>query len=76
VACSSAVKKAEIFYGENRGDVHHFARSVVDAGADIVLGHGPHVTRAVEVYKNKFTPHRQHIKNLFVLFLDLILEED
>ena len=47
-------KKAEIFYGENRGDVHHFARAVVDAGADIVLGHGPHVTRAVEVYKNKF----------------------
>ena len=27
---------------------------MVDAGADIVLGHGPHVIRAVEVYKNKF----------------------
>lgn len=26
---------------------------MVDAGADIVLGHGPHVTRAVEVYKDK-----------------------
>ena len=48
------LKKQKFFYGENRGDVHHFARSVVDAGADIVLGHGPHVTRAVEVYKNKF----------------------
>lgn len=46
-------KTKEIFYGENRGDVHHFAHSVVDAGADIVLGHGPHVTRAVEVYKGK-----------------------
>ena len=27
---------------------------MIDAGADVVLGHGPHVTRAVEVYKNKF----------------------
>ena len=44
----------EFFYGENRGDVHKFAHSVIDAGADIVLGHGPHVTRAVEVYKGKF----------------------
>ncbi|WP_304336864.1 CapA family protein [Capnocytophaga leadbetteri] len=44
----------ELFYGENRGDVHKFAHSVIDAGADIVLGHGPHVTRAVEVYKGKF----------------------
>lgn len=47
-------KKKEIFYGENRGDVYAFAHAVIDAGADVVLGHGPHVTRAVEVYKNKF----------------------
>ncbi|WP_214227112.1 CapA family protein [Pedobacter sp. B4-66] len=44
----------EIFYKENRGDVYAFAHGVIDAGADVVLGHGPHVTRAVEVYKNKF----------------------
>ena len=44
----------EVFYGENRGDVYKFAHSVIDAGADVVLGHGPHVTRAVELYKNKF----------------------
>lgn len=44
----------EIFYQENRGDVYRFAHGVIDAGADIVLGHGPHVTRAVELYKNKF----------------------
>ncbi|MBB6499747.1 CapA family protein [Pedobacter cryoconitis] len=44
----------EIFYQENRGNVYAFAHAVVDAGADIVLGQGPHVTRAVEVYKNKF----------------------
>lgn len=47
-------KKKEIFYKENRGDVYAFAHAVIDAGADVVLGHGPHVTRAVEVYKNKF----------------------
>jgi len=44
----------EIFYKENRGNVYAFAHAVIDAGADVVLGHGPHVTRAVEVYKNKF----------------------
>ena len=43
-----------MFYDENRGNVYNFAHGVIDAGADVVLGHGPHVTRAVEVYKNKF----------------------
>ncbi|EDM37538.1 CapA family protein [Pedobacter sp. BAL39] len=47
-------RRNEIFYGENRGNVYAFAHAVIDAGADVVLGHGPHVTRAVEVYKNKF----------------------
>jgi len=47
-------RKDEIFYKENRGNVYAFAHGVIDAGADVVLGHGPHVTRAVEVYKNKF----------------------
>lgn len=47
-------RKDEIFYKENRGNVYAFAHAVIDAGADVVLGHGPHVTRAVEVYKNKF----------------------
>jgi hypothetical protein len=27
---------------------------MVDNGADIVFGHGPHVTRAIEVYKERF----------------------
>ncbi|MCD0487078.1 CapA family protein [Pedobacter sp. MC2016-14] len=47
-------RKKEIFYQENRGNVYAFAHAVIDAGADVVLGHGPHVTRAVEVYKKKF----------------------
>jgi poly-gamma-glutamate capsule biosynthesis protein CapA/YwtB (metallophosphatase superfamily) len=47
-------RKHEIFHGEDRGDVYQFSHTLIDAGADIVFGHGPHVTRAVEVYNNKF----------------------
>jgi poly-gamma-glutamate capsule biosynthesis protein CapA/YwtB (metallophosphatase superfamily) len=47
-------KKTETYLGENRGDVHKFAHAVIDAGADVVFGHGPHVTRAVELYKDRF----------------------
>ena len=47
-------KKTETFYGENRGDVHKFAHAVIDAGADVVFGHGPHVARAAELYNDRF----------------------
>lgn len=47
-------RKHEMFYGEDRGDVYAFAHAVIDAGADIVFGSGPHVPRAIEVYKNRF----------------------
>ena len=43
----------EEYYGEPRGDVVMIARRMVDAGADLVLGHGPHVVRAVERYKDR-----------------------
>lgn len=43
----------EMFYGEDRGDVVEFSRAVVDAGADLVIGHGPHVPRAMELYKKR-----------------------
>ena len=43
----------EEYYGEPRGDVVMFARGVVDAGADLVIGHGPHVVRGMERYKNR-----------------------
>ncbi len=43
----------EEYYGEPRGDVARFSRSVVDAGADLVLGHGPHVVRGMELYKDR-----------------------
>lgn len=42
----------EMFLGEDRGSLREFARFCVDAGADIVFGHGPHVCRAIELYKN------------------------
>ncbi len=47
-------REKETFLGNNRGNVYEFAHSVIDAGADVVLGHGPHVTRAIEIYKNRF----------------------
>ncbi len=43
----------EEYYGEPRGDVVKFSRMVVDAGADLVIGHGPHVVRAMERYNGR-----------------------
>ncbi len=43
----------ELFYGEDRGDLRRFTHAVVDAGADLVLGHGPHVPRAMEIYRDR-----------------------
>ncbi|MBL3657338.1 CapA family protein [Fulvivirga sp. 2943] len=47
-------RKNEYFYGENRGNVYLFAHEMINAGADVIFGHGPHVTRAVEVYNERF----------------------
>ena len=35
---------------ENRGDVERVAYTAIDAGADLVLGAGPHVLRKIETY--------------------------
>ncbi len=43
----------ETFLGAPRGDVERFAHTAVDAGADVVYGHGPHVTRAMELYRDR-----------------------
>ncbi len=45
--------KREFFLGEDRGNVYEFGHAIVDAGADIVFGQGPHVTRAIELYKDR-----------------------
>jgi hypothetical protein len=39
------------YLGEDRGDARRFARAVIDAGAAIVLGSGPHVVRGVQRYR-------------------------
>lgn len=44
---------AEQYLGENRGDPVRFARAAIDAGADLVVGHGPHVLRGMEWYKGR-----------------------
>ena len=63
----------ETYVGERRGNVEEFARAAVDAGADIVYGHGPHVPRAAELYKehiifyslgNFCTPYRMGINGV------------
>lgn len=45
--------REEEYYGEPRGDVVWFARGAVDAGADLVIGHGPHVVRGLERYNER-----------------------
>ncbi len=46
-------RKREFYYGEDRGNVYEMAHQMIDNGADVVLGHGPHVVRAIEVYNKK-----------------------
>jgi hypothetical protein len=47
-----------------------FAHAMIDAGADLMVGHGPHVIRGIEVYKHK--PIFYSIGN-FVFENDLVL---
>ena len=44
---------AEHAFGEHRGNPRRFAHAVVDAGADLVVGSGPHVLRGVERYRDR-----------------------
>ena len=43
----------ERYVGEDRGNAEAFAHMAVDAGADLVLGSGPHVLRGMEVYHRR-----------------------
>jgi hypothetical protein len=43
----------EWFLGENRGDAEDFSHTVIDAGANLVLGSGPHVLRGMEWYHGR-----------------------
>ncbi|MEP0986476.1 CapA family protein [Ekhidna sp.] len=46
-------RKREYYYGEDRGNVYELSHLMIDNGADVVLGHGPHIVRAIEVYKER-----------------------
>ncbi len=43
----------ELLGTEPRGELRKFTHAVIDAGADLVLGHGPHVLRGLELYKRR-----------------------
>jgi hypothetical protein len=47
-------RESEVYLGYDRGNIYEFAHLAVDAGADVVFGHGPHVTRAMEIYRDRF----------------------
>ena len=47
------LRQTEMLGSEKRGNLPLFAHTVIDAGADLVLGHGPHVLRGMEMYKGK-----------------------
>jgi hypothetical protein len=46
-------KGVEMFLGENRGDSRAFAHGMIDAGAGLLLGSGPHVLRGMEIYRGR-----------------------
>jgi poly-gamma-glutamate capsule biosynthesis protein CapA/YwtB (metallophosphatase superfamily) len=52
-AAQNVPRGPETFLGEPRGNLREFTHAVVDAGADLVLGSGPHVVRGMEVYRNR-----------------------
>ncbi|MBN1387280.1 MAG: CapA family protein [Bacteroidales bacterium] len=52
-AYQNVTREEEFYYGENRGNIYEFAHRVIDLGADVVLGHGPHVSRALEIYRGR-----------------------
>ena len=48
---------AETYLGEPRGNSRAFSHAAVDAGADLVVGHGPHVLRGMEWYRGRLIAH-------------------
>ena len=45
--------ETEVHLGEDRGNPEEFAHMAVEAGADLVLGSGPHVLRGMEIYRDR-----------------------
>jgi poly-gamma-glutamate capsule biosynthesis protein CapA/YwtB (metallophosphatase superfamily) len=47
----------ETYLGEDRGNAEEFAHMAVDAGADLILGSGPHVLRGMEIYRGRLVAY-------------------
>jgi Bacterial capsule synthesis protein PGA_cap len=47
----------QYYLGEDRGNARAFAHAVIDAGASIVLGSGPHVIRGIERYHRRMVAY-------------------
>ena len=43
----------ERYLEEPRGDLFRFAHDAIELGADLVVAHGPHVPRALELYRGR-----------------------
>jgi hypothetical protein len=43
----------EVAFGEDRGDTRQAAHTTIDAGADLVVGSGPHVVRGIQRYHGR-----------------------
>lgn len=80
-------RATERYLGADRGNVYRFAHAAVDAGADLVVGHGPHVLRGMELYQGRLIAYslgnfatygRFNLKGVSGLagILEVTLEED
>lgn len=43
----------EMMLTEPRGNLYRFCHQAIEAGADLILGHGPHVVRGMKLYQNR-----------------------
>ena len=53
VAAEHLTGRTENYVGENRGDPEAFAHMAIDDGADLIIGSGPHVLRAMQIYHRR-----------------------
>lgn len=51
--CARLQGGKEVYLGEDRGDPEAFSKAAVEAGADLVLGSGPHVPRGMATHRGR-----------------------
>ncbi len=47
----------EYYLDEPRGNLIQFAHEAIERGADLILVHGPHVPRAIEIYQDRLVAY-------------------